>query len=132
MPIRLQLRRGTLSQWSTYNPILAEGEIGLILDSGQFKTGDGVTNWNDLPYGGMVGPTGAPSTVTGPTGWTGNTGPTGPSGYVGSDGATGPTGWTGNTGITGPTGPVQPYIFDGGIPTSNYSVGPAFDCGTVS
>jgi hypothetical protein len=126
MPIRLQLRRGTLSQWATYNPILAEGELGLILDTAQFKTGDGVTHWNDLPYGGMLGPTGATgatSTVTGPTG---------PSGYVGIDGATGPTGWTGDTGITGPTGPVQPYIFDGGIPTSNYSVGPAFDCGTVS
>jgi hypothetical protein len=24
------------------------------------------------------------------------------------------------------------YVFDGGSPTSNYSVGPAFDCGGVT
>ena len=72
-----------------------------------------------------VGPTGA----TGPTG-AGATGPTGSPGYVGADGATGPTGPTG-IGATGPAGPVTSYIFDGGSPTSNYIVGPAFDCGGV-
>jgi hypothetical protein len=42
-------------------------------------------------------------------------------------GFTGPTG----LGSTGPTGASIPYIFDGGAPTSSYSVGPAFDAGGV-
>ena len=130
MPVRLQFRRGLAAQWVSVNPVLAEGEFGLVTDTGQFKVGDGTTPWNSLIYGGLLGPTG-PTGNTGPTGPTGNTGPTGADGYIGADGATGPTGWTGPTGNTGPTGPVQPYIFDGGVPTSNYSVGPAFDCGSV-
>lgn len=37
------------------------------------------------------------------------------------------------TGFTGSAGAnAVPYIFDGGSPTSNYSVGPAFDCGGVT
>lgn len=69
-------------------------------------------NWNDfwdlLVERGTTGPTGNPSTVTGPTGRKGDTGPTGNPSTI-----TGPTGFgvTGNTGptgdpsfITGPTG----------------------------
>jgi collagen type VII alpha len=59
---------------------------------------------------------------------TGKLGPTGATGYVGVDGATGSTG---SVGPTGPTGPITAYIFDGGYPTTNYSVGPAFNCGGV-
>ena len=55
----------------------------------------------------------------------GATGPTGPAGPAGPTGATGPAG------PTGPTGAVTAYIFDGGNPYSSYSLGPAFDCGTV-
>ena len=33
-------------------------------------------------------------------------------------------------GPTGPTGPTTSYIFDGGSSTSNYTLGPAFDCGS--
>ncbi len=36
------------------------------------------------------------------------------------------------TGFTGSAAAIVPYIFDGGSPTSNYSVGPAFDCGGVT
>ena len=59
-----------------------------------------------------VGPTGAPSTVTGPTGWTGTMGPPGTATNTGATGETGPTGVTGpggaasNTGSTGATGPT--------------------------
>jgi hypothetical protein len=71
---------------------------------------------------GPTGNTGAASVVTGPTGRTGPTGPRGTDGIVGVDGATGPT---------GPVGAVTAFVFDGGSPSSNYSVGPAFDCGSV-
>ena len=40
-------------------------------------------------------------------------------------------GTMGSTGSTGPTGPITYYIFDGGDPYTNFSVGPAFDCGGV-
>lgn len=51
----IQLRRGTAAKWAEVNPILAEGEIGLELDTGKEKVGDGVTRWNDLPYHGSAG-----------------------------------------------------------------------------
>ena len=30
------------------NPTLAQGELGIELDTGRFKIGDGVTAWNTL------------------------------------------------------------------------------------
>lgn len=39
---------------------------------------------------------------------------------------------TGPTGPAGVTGPATSYIFDGGVPSSSYSNGPAFDCGDPS
>lgn len=50
MATQIRLRNGSSTQWATANPVLAEGEIGLELDSNNLKIGDGVTNWNDLPY----------------------------------------------------------------------------------
>jgi hypothetical protein len=41
-------RRGTASQWSTANTVLAAGEIGFAYDTKIFKIGDGVTAWNSL------------------------------------------------------------------------------------
>lgn len=46
----MQQRRGTASQWTTANPILASGEIGFETDTNMFKIGDGVAAWGDLPY----------------------------------------------------------------------------------
>jgi hypothetical protein len=46
-------------------------------------------------------------------------------------GPTGDVGSTGVTGIQGPTGYNTYYIFDGGFPSSTYTVGPAFDAGGV-
>jgi Major tropism determinant N-terminal domain len=77
MANRLQLRRGTAADWITYNPLLAEGELVVELDTSKFKIGDGIHNWLDLPYS------------TGPVGATGPTGPTGPQGEVGPAGPTG-------------------------------------------
>lgn len=47
----LTLRRGTETQWTTANPILAEGEVGFATDLGQYKIGDGVSTWSQLSYG---------------------------------------------------------------------------------
>ncbi len=50
MPIRIQLRRGTAAQWNSFNPVLAQGEMGLEIDTGKFKFGDGATAWVSLNY----------------------------------------------------------------------------------
>jgi len=50
MAVRQQQRRGTASQWSTANPILAAGEIGFEVDTNKFKIGDGTSRWTDLVY----------------------------------------------------------------------------------
>lgn len=47
---RVQLRRDSLERWESLNPMLLEGEIGLVLDTKSFKIGDGIHNWNDLDY----------------------------------------------------------------------------------
>lgn len=98
--IQLQFRRGTAAEWTSANPTLASGEMGIETDTSRFKVGNGSTAWNSLSYGGiqgptgMTGPVGADSTVTGPTGEAGPsvTGPTGPTGFNGTVGSTGPTG----------------------------------------
>lgn len=52
----IQFRRDTEERWSQYNPVLAEGELGLVLGtSNQYKVGDGVHAWNDLPMKGFNG-----------------------------------------------------------------------------
>lgn len=50
MAIRMQQRRGTLSQWVAANPVLAAGEIGWESDTNKFKIGDGINQWDDLQY----------------------------------------------------------------------------------
>jgi hypothetical protein len=50
MATRIQVRRGTTSQWNTANPTLEEGEIGYNTTLGQMKIGDGATAWADLDY----------------------------------------------------------------------------------
>lgn len=63
--IQLQLRRDTAANWTSANPKLASGELGLETDTGQFKIGDGSTFWNSLAYGGIQGPAGSTTTHTG-------------------------------------------------------------------
>ena len=46
----MQQRRGTASQWTTADPILAAGELGYETDTGYFKIGDGTNVWSDLSY----------------------------------------------------------------------------------
>lgn len=50
---QIQLRRDARVNWEAANPVLAEGEIGLVTDGGnndRGKIGDGVTPWNQLAY----------------------------------------------------------------------------------
>ena len=50
MPVQIQMRRGTTSQWSTANPTLAAGEVGVDTTLTKFKVGNGSTAWNSLGY----------------------------------------------------------------------------------
>jgi hypothetical protein len=50
MATRIQVRRGTTSDWNTADPILNEGEIGYNITLGQIKIGDGESNWSELFY----------------------------------------------------------------------------------
>lgn len=132
MALPVQFRRGTATEWTTANPILAQGEMGLETNTGSFKLGNGVDTWTALPY------TSGPPGPTGPTGATGATGPTNtltigtvtggatasatitgtapnqtlglvlPTGATGATGPAGPTGATGPAGPTGATGPTGP------------------------
>ena len=53
----IQIRRGTLANWASTNPILASGEMGFESDTNKFKFGDGVTAWNSLVYAITAGTT---------------------------------------------------------------------------
>ena len=50
MANRIQLRRDGAQQWANVNPILAQGELGIEIDTSRIKIGDGVTSWNSLKY----------------------------------------------------------------------------------
>jgi len=50
MANRIQLRRDGAQQWANVNPILAQGELGIEIDTSRLKVGDGVTAWNSLKY----------------------------------------------------------------------------------
>lgn len=82
MADRIQLRGDTAAAWTLANPVLAQRELAIETDTLKTKIGDGVTAWNSLPYGGIVGPQG-------------------PQGATGPQGETGPAGTTTWTGITG-------------------------------
>lgn len=64
MAVRIQLRRDTASNWSTNNPILRPGEIGIETDTLKFKIGPAVespaigTAWNSISNYANVTPSG--------------------------------------------------------------------------
>jgi len=51
----IQHRRDLADDWTTTNPVLSAGEIGFEVDTGNFKIGDGSSNWNLLKYAGGGG-----------------------------------------------------------------------------
>ena len=48
--VRIQIRRGVASDWSSVNPILAAGEMGYETDTNKFKFGNGTGTWSTLSY----------------------------------------------------------------------------------
>lgn len=50
MASQIQIRRDTAANWTSINPTLAQGEIGLETDSGKIKIGTGAAAWTALSY----------------------------------------------------------------------------------
>ena len=46
---KIQMRRGTATEWANANPILAEGEFAFEIDTGITKVGDGASDYAALP-----------------------------------------------------------------------------------
>ena len=48
--IKIRIRRGSTSDWTSNNPVLELGEIAVDMDKHGIKVGNGTSNWNDLPF----------------------------------------------------------------------------------
>jgi hypothetical protein len=48
MALKIQLRRDTAANWTTNNPLLRAGEIGIETDTLKFKIGNGTDRWNAI------------------------------------------------------------------------------------
>ena len=60
MADKIQIRRDTAANWTSSNPTLAQGELGLETDTSKLKAGTGSTAWTSLGYydlGALVDPT---------------------------------------------------------------------------
>ncbi len=55
MAVQIQLRRDSSSNWTSANPTLALGELGLETDGYKYKIGDGATAWTSLSYAELAG-----------------------------------------------------------------------------
>jgi hypothetical protein len=47
---KIQIRRDTAANWTSANPTLAQGELGLETDTSKIKAGTGSTAWTSLGY----------------------------------------------------------------------------------
>ena len=48
--VRIQVRRGTAAEWTSVDPTLAAGELGVETDTRKIKIGTGNTAWTSLSY----------------------------------------------------------------------------------
>lgn len=71
IPIRVQHKRMSASDWASSNLVLLDGELGIESDTGKVKVGNGRDRFSALQY------------LTGPKGDRGETGPAGPKGADG-------------------------------------------------
>lgn len=108
IPIRVQHKRMTASEWADSSLVLLDGELGVESDTGRIKVGNGHDLYSNLLY------------LTGPKGDRGERGEQGPKGADGVlrfedltsqqretlKGAQGPVGPAGPIGPQGPTGPA--------------------------
>ena len=69
---QIQVRRGTASQWTSTNPVLAAGEQGFETDTNKLKIGNGSSAWTALSYI-ATGATGTVTSIVAGTGLTGGT-----------------------------------------------------------
>ena len=101
----IQIRRDTAANWTSVNPVLAQGELGIETDTLKIKAGNGTTVWNSLGY---LIDTGGYGTVTsvglvgGSTGLTTTGGPITTSGNITLTGTLAVA--NGGTGVTTKTG----------------------------
>lgn len=51
--IRIQLRNDTAENWTARNPVLLKGEMGVEIDTGKTKIGNGTDDWKTLKYSGV-------------------------------------------------------------------------------
>ena len=125
IPIRVQHKRMSASDWANSPLVLLDGELGVESDTGKVKVGNGHDLYSDLLYltgpkgdrgeRGPEGPRGADGvlrfedlTIQQRETLRGAQGPIGPAGPIGPQGPTGPAGTQGVQGVQGPTGPVGP------------------------
>jgi len=50
---KVQQRNDTAANWLLVNPVLLRGELGIELDTGKMKIGNGSSDWATLPYLGV-------------------------------------------------------------------------------
>lgn len=50
LDVKIQIRNDTKNNWTTQNPVLLKGEMGVETDTRKFKFGDGVSDWKTLEY----------------------------------------------------------------------------------
>lgn len=113
IPIRVQHKRMSASDWANSPLVLLEGELGVESDTGNVKVGNGRDRFSSLQY------------LTGPKGDRGERGETGPKGadgvmrfeeltsqqresLKGAQGPMGPRGVAGMPGLKGDDGPRGP------------------------
>lgn len=136
IPVRVQHKRMSASDWESSTLVLLDGELGVESDTGKVKVGNGRDRFSALQYltgpkgdrgdRGETGPRGADGvmrfealtseqreSLRGPQGSTGQTGPQGNTGPAGPAGPRGPEGQRGPQGLPGPTGPQGPRGADG-------------------
>ena len=119
IPVRVQHKRMSASDWGSSSLVLLDGELGVESDTGKVKVGNGRDQFSALQY--LTGPKGdhGERGETGPRGADGvmrfealtseqRESLRGPQGLTGPQGPMGQTGPQGNTGPRGPEGPRGP------------------------
>lgn len=136
IPVRVQHKRMSASDWASSTLVLLDGELGVESDTGMVKVGNGRDRFSALQYltgpkgdrgeRGEIGPRGSDGvmrfeeltsqqreSLRGSQGLTGERGPQGNTGPAGPAGPRGPEGQRGPQGLPGPTGPQGPRGADG-------------------
>lgn len=67
MAVKIQLRRDTSANWTSANPTLSSGEMGVETDTQKVKVGNGSTAWNSLGYVGVSADTTKSISIPSPT-----------------------------------------------------------------